>query len=640
MLRTLLLLLLLAAGGFFVWRLSSPGIDAKKCHVLLVVIDTCRADRVGFNGFRLQDGSSPTPNLDAFAEGALGFRWGLSPVPLTLPATTTIMSGLYPDGHGVRENDSFRVAEVDKRSWSLLAEDLRAAGYQTAAFVSGQPLDRKFGLSSGFMVYDEPGRSHRPKHHMQFRERSAPATTDAVLDYLEDVGEEPLFLFVHYFDPHMPYEEAAQLSAAPPKASERAYVSEIARVDQEFGRLMQALPRDGRPCLVIVVGDHGEALGEHGEATHGLLLYESTVRVPFLMRLPGKSDREVDLSVPPRLVDIHPTVLDVTGVEPARAAPRDGCSLLEPAEETWFHRSETLYGWYQLRYARLRSYRDRDLKLIEGGGVRLLFDWRSDVAELQDLAPRQSMQVNGLADSLLTALQNRQGAAAEFLQVEPDAATPYMGIRSRGTPIEPGEEENEKLPLAEQSFEVIRALDLARQLIRDGQFGRAAVLLEGFKAQREQNPSLLFWTARAYQRCDELAGLSPAARLERLDRAWSLFEIHATRFRSTRAMDSQLRVCMRRRHHYWSLSREAPNEDERAGLARRARGELALICRQVEARRTAGTLTVIALASEGQAFELLGRREDALESFEEALQRDPDHPTLLRDVKRLRETLR
>ena len=198
--------------------------------------------RTGFNGFRLTDGSSPTPRMDELAASGSALRWGLSPVPLTLPATVSLMSGLYPDGHGVRENDSFCVPLPEGRAYSLLAEDLRAEGWRTAAFVSGQPLDRKYGVNQGFMVYDQPGREHAPRHHMQFRERSAEETTDAVVGFLAKASGEPLFLFVHYFDPHMPYEEAVFLPAPPPQASERAYISEIARVDREVGRLLDALP--------------------------------------------------------------------------------------------------------------------------------------------------------------------------------------------------------------------------------------------------------------------------------------------------------------------------------------------------------------------------------------------------------------
>ena len=633
--KALLALAILCAGGFFLWRAVASGTDPTRPDVLLVVIDTCRADRVGFNGYRLTDGSSPTPELDRLAAASTPLRDALSPVPLTLPAVTSILSGRYPDGHGVRENDTFRIPGPGERAFSLLQEDLRRLGYRTAAVVSGQPLDRRFGLAQGFESYDQPAREMRPRHHMQFRERAAEETSERALAFLRSDDPRPFFLLLHYFDPHMPYEDSGLLSAATPRPGDRAYVSEIARVDRAIGRVLRALPEGGENMLIIVTGDHGESLGDHGEATHGYLAYESTLRVPFLMKLPRGREAPAREGLPARLVDIRPTILEVVGAGGEERRESDGSSLLQPPPLRWNHRAETLYGWYQHRYARVRTYRDRKFKLIEDGPRLRLFDWRADPEERHDLWAERETEGRRLLDELLTSLQNRPPGRAAFVHVAPSAATPYMGVRSETTPLEPGEEENSRLHPVESGLALIRALEVARGHIRAGDPGRAALLLERFADQREGNPALLFWTARSHLLCADVEGLSDEERLRRLDRALELFQEHERRFGSTRSRDSALRVRLRRSCVFERMAREAGDPDSRSKLKARAVEDLLAIVKSVSAAGSSGRTTVIALATAGQALEQLGRIEEALASFREALRRDPEDVRLRRDVKRL-----
>lgn len=602
---------------------GAPGCDGEDAEdaggerpdVLLVVIDTCRADHMGFAGARLGNGASPTPVLDRLAASGSPLRRGFTPVPLTLPAVTTILSGLLPDGHGVRENDSFVIPAGDARGYSLLAEDLAEGGYRTAALVSGQPLESRTGLDQGFQDYLEPSRKARQPAAQRFRERRAPATTDAAVELLGACGPDPLFLLVHYFDPHAPYERNMVLPGLPEGAAGR-YLSEIALVDREVGRLLAAFEERGRPGLVIVVGDHGESLGEHGEATHGYLVHDTTLAVPFLVRLPASESREVDASCPPRLEDVYPTVLDVAGIRGGGPRSRDGRSLLQAPEKGWVQRGETLYPWYQFRYARLRFLRDRRYKVIEGGGRATLFDWREDPGETRDLAPELPGKTAELVSRLREAAKRVPAGRARSVPA-PSLSGPYMASRPPDSPPEPTEEENRGLPRPEEEMAVIRALETARRLIRQGQPGRAFNLLRGHEERRDRNPALLFWTARALQLQGRDEGLGRTFRREQLEQAEELFALHSRRFSDPRAADSLLRVLL-----------------EQAALGT-GRKPLEEVVRLVNAREAAGTATALAYVSRAQAHELMGAKAEALEDFRRALRLDPADPRIQRDVRRL-----
>ena len=232
--------------------------------ILLVTLDTTRADSLGIETDRVD-----TPHLEALAERGVYFEQAYSVTPTTLPSHTSMLTGLYPADHLVRENG--RV--IDKKL-ELLPALLKGLGYDTAAFVSGFPLAGQFGLSRGFGHYDDAFVSDAD-------ERTATGTTDLAIEWLKDKAS-PLFMWVHYFDPHDPYQPPEPFLSQYPG---EPYLGEIAYMDQQVGRLITAFEENnkGRPWKIIVVGDHGEGLGDHGEALHGNLLYQGTMRVPLVI---------------------------------------------------------------------------------------------------------------------------------------------------------------------------------------------------------------------------------------------------------------------------------------------------------------------------------------------------------------------
>jgi arylsulfatase A-like enzyme len=284
--------------------------------VLLVTVDTLRADRVGAYGA----GDARTPTLDKLARQGVRFQTAIAVTPITLPSHASILTGLYPPRHGVRHNGIYRL----EAGIETLAERLRAAGYSTAAVVGAYVLARRFGLDQGFDLYDDRMSSKRALAG-GYLERTAGAVTDRALQWL-DATSRPFFLWVHYYDPHAEYAPPPPFAARFP---DRPYQGEIAYVDSELGRLIDALRASGRleDTLVVVTSDHGESLGEHGEAFHSYTLYDATLAVPLILRGPGiPAGRAVGGVVSG--VDVAPTVLALLGVAALREADGRDLSLL------------------------------------------------------------------------------------------------------------------------------------------------------------------------------------------------------------------------------------------------------------------------------------------------------------------------
>jgi arylsulfatase A-like enzyme/tetratricopeptide (TPR) repeat protein len=291
----------IAALGFIACgreRAADPAaapLPAPQPSILLVTLDTTRADSIG------PDARVATPSFNNLAAQGRRFRQAYATVPETLPSHASMMTGLYPGGHGIHENARFVPA-----GHPVLAALLQKAGYRTAAFVSSFVLDRRFGLARGFERYDDEQPAGRS-------ERTARETTDRAVAYLSEQLATPLFLWVHFFDPHAPY--------TPPQRFRREYAAspylgEIAAMDEELGRLVRAFQertrQAGQEAAIVVAGDHGEGLGDHGESQHGNLLYQATMHVPLLLVGPGVSAGVVDTPASTRR--IFQTVLDWAGL--------------------------------------------------------------------------------------------------------------------------------------------------------------------------------------------------------------------------------------------------------------------------------------------------------------------------------------
>ena len=287
----LLVLLLAACGGDD--KKPASARTSQRTSILLVTLDTTRADSIGPEARGVE-----TPAFNALAARGRRFTQAYATVPETLPSHASMLTGLYPAGHGVHENARF-VSDAHP----LVSERLQRAGYQTAAFVSSFVLSRRFGLVRGFEDYDDRLPAGRA-------ERSSSETTDRAIAYLSKQADKPLFLWVHYFDPHAPYAPPEPFAARYPGSP---YLGEVAAMDAQLGRLINAFEQVKGTRAVIVVGDHGEGLGDHGELQHGNLLYQSTMRVPMVMAGEGISSGTEGSAVSTRRI-FH-TLLGLAGLE-------------------------------------------------------------------------------------------------------------------------------------------------------------------------------------------------------------------------------------------------------------------------------------------------------------------------------------
>ena len=326
---------------------APPRQTTVRPAVLLITLDTLRPDALGWVA-----GRNSTPALDQLATAGLRFPAAVSPVPLTFPSHAAMLTGLLPRRMGLRDN-----GETLGASPRTVAEVLRERGYSTAAFVSGYPLSRAFGLDRGFDTYDDRFSAGEGES----LERPAPETTAAAVAWLA-TAKRPWFLWVHYYDPHYPY--------GPPRdfvkpGARGAYDGEVAYADRAIGDLLsRAEASAGNELLTVFAGDHGESLGEHGEGTHGYFVYDATVLVPLVFRLTGLMPRES--RAPARLIDVAPTVLELAGAPELSGI--DGTSLVATlrGEDQAISPAyvETYQPWLSYGWSPLKSLRFAGWKLI------------------------------------------------------------------------------------------------------------------------------------------------------------------------------------------------------------------------------------------------------------------------------------
>jgi len=346
-------------------------------NLLLVTLDTTRAEALGCYAKR----PGVTPNLDAFAAECVVFERARSVAPLTLPAHSSMMTGLYPPRHTVRDNGLSPLPQSARTA----AEELSDAGYETAAFVSAAVLDRAWGIAQGFETYDQPPEGSAGVH---LEERAGPETTSHALDWLARREQhKPFFAWLHLFEPHSPYAPPQEFLA---QAHGDAYLGEVAAADHEVGRVLDALRASGEleHTLVIVVADHGESLGQHGEPTHSIFCYEATIHVPLLVHLPEKRRAGERSGATVSLVDLMPTLLTAAGV--ATPPGIDGRDLFESAppanRDVYF---ESWCGWLNYAWSPLCGAAHGDEKYL-WSGTEELFDLANDRAEKVNLAPSRA----------------------------------------------------------------------------------------------------------------------------------------------------------------------------------------------------------------------------------------------------------
>jgi arylsulfatase A-like enzyme/Flp pilus assembly protein TadD len=353
--------------------------------VVLITIDTLRADRVGAYGWT----AARTPAMDTLAARGVRFTRAFATAPITLPSHASLLTGLYPPGHGSRHNGMRMSGQP-----ATVATVLREQGWAAGAFVGAFPLDRRFGLDRGFERYGD--RMPRGADGRLLNERPGRAVVDEALEWMRGIGDRPCLLWVHLFEPHAPYEpDPARGPAGRLQPASVRYDDEVARADGEIGRLVEGLGQRAATALVIVAGDHGEAFGEHGEIAHSVFLYDTTLRVPLIIAGPGFGAGAPDADV--SLVDVLPSVLDALGL-PKRDV--DGVSLLPLVKGDALGPrnlyAETFTPLFDFGWSSLRSVRSGPWKYIAAPASEL-FNLASDAAEEDNRIQRDENRAGDLA---------------------------------------------------------------------------------------------------------------------------------------------------------------------------------------------------------------------------------------------------
>jgi len=355
-------------------------------NVLLITIDTLRADRIGL----YNPGHRLTPSIDRFAADGIVFTRAFSHTSTTLPSHANILLGTTPSYHGVHDNANFIVRE----DLLTLAELLKSCGYSTAAFLGGFPLDARFGLGQGFDVYDDHFRQGDPGIE-QGRERRAQAVLDSALSWLKG-QKSPWFLWIHCFDPHDPYTPPEPYRS---QYAKNPYDGEVAYTDSVMGALFRYLGETGllSSTFIVFTGDHGESLGEHGEKTHGYLAYNSTIWIPLILRLPGGEHHVVEQNV--SHIDIFPTVCDVLGIKTPPFL--QGTSLLPLLKGAGLEEKpiffESLSPYYNMGWAPITGFIFKNEKFIDSP-IPELYDLSKDFDERRNLA--EGRNLNDFRDEL------------------------------------------------------------------------------------------------------------------------------------------------------------------------------------------------------------------------------------------------
>jgi len=483
---------------------SSGAVDVSRHNVLLITLDTTRADVLACYGHKLVK----TPNLDRLAREGARFTQCTTVAPITLPAHTSILAGTYPFVHGVRNNGRY----VPDEGITTLPEWLKPRGFITGAEVAAFVLDGIWGLNQGFDTYRsaKPDETYREQMDRLTGHQSVPAddVADRAIAWLNEHADERFFLWLHFFDPHQPWRPPDRFKDLYP----HPYLGEVAFMDEQIGRVLDELRRlklDGR-TLVAVVGDHGEGLGQHDELTHRYYVYDSTMRVPFILWAPRvvPPGRVVQAQV--RVVDVAPTVLDLLGLEPLPGI--QGCTVRPLLDGRTVDLGLAAYGesvepFESYGYSRLWTLRADGWKYIHAPRAEL-YDVRRDPHEETNLAEQEPERLAAMQQRLLSVVSEglarspRQASGAGALDA--DLADRLAGLGYIGG-YAPTSEADELTLLREMEgsdpkdhIQTVNGFLKARAHIGAGQLVEGETILHELIGKEPENPALRSVLARTY----------------------------------------------------------------------------------------------------------------------------------------------
>jgi arylsulfatase A-like enzyme/Tfp pilus assembly protein PilF len=440
------------------WFLAGGRADARRdFNVLIVTLDTTRADRIGAYG----DPRAVTPNLDRLAQEGVLFEQAIAPAPLTLPAHATLFTGLLPPRHGVRDNGGY---VLDPRH-TTLAKSLKASGYSTGAFVGAFVLDAKWGLDQGFDTYvDKFDVSKYRSVSLGDVARRADEVLANAMPWLESHAGSRFFAWLHFYDAHSPYDPPEPFKS---QFRERRYAGEIAFVDHQVGRLLRWLDTKDLAdnTIVVAIGDHGESLNQHGEGTHGLFIYEATMRVPFIVRAPVDGTRGRRVKSVVRAEDVMPTILDLLGRQVPTAVQGRSLRPLMTGETTDLNLdaySESLYARNHYGWSELRALRSGRFKFIATTKPEL-YDLERDPEETANLYGERRPLADRMAAELEKIGAEDAAAKSEPSAVDPETRERLAALGYIGSFVHTSRQEGGALPDPKDKIDIFNLMTAAQE---------------------------------------------------------------------------------------------------------------------------------------------------------------------------------
>ncbi|MCI0616989.1 sulfatase-like hydrolase/transferase [bacterium] len=450
-----------------------------KPNVVLITIDTLRADRLGCYGYK----SAHTPNIDKIAAEGVMFRNAISHVPLTRPSHASIFTGLFPFQHGIHDN----IAPPLDAKISTLSEAFRKNGYRTAAFVSSFVINSQSGLQRGFDFYEDKfDPQKQPTDFALNLEKRAGEVFTEFQNWKSTSSKNPFFVWLHFYDPHFPY---APLPPYSKTFAERPYDGEIAYTDEIIGKTLKLLEPN---TLLIITSDHGESLGEHGENAHSYFIYDATLRVPLIFHWPGKLTAKQSMAAQVRLVDLYPTILDLASIQSQSKISGislkpmlNGEKISDPGYASY---CETFTPWLHFGWSRLIGVRMNGWKYIDAPRAEL-FNLANDPNESSNIYSKEKKRADDFKKWLINngALEYKAPSGSPAQEIDPEQLEKLASLGYAGG-ANPPPSATGKLADPKDKIEDFK---LFNRLIREG--------IEDFQAKRYQQAASKFQILRDRQ---------------------------------------------------------------------------------------------------------------------------------------------
>ena len=625
-------------------------VPRERRSILMVTVDTTRADRLQPYGAD----NIATPTMLRMAQEGIVFEKAYSVAPITLVAHTSIMTGLYPFEHGVRNNGiQYVPADVE-----TMAEQLKAEGYRTGAFVSAAVLEKRYGLDQGFEVYDDDLSSGRDRRPRMVADRPAEAVVASAVEWMESLDEdEDYFAWIHLYDPHASYSPPAPYRD---RYRERLYDGEIAYMDAQIGKLFEHPRVADKEPIITVIGDHGESLGEHGERTHAMLAYDSTLHIPFLLKIPGgPQGLRVERSV--SQVDVPSTLLELVGLKAVET--NHGESLVSliggAASKPRPLYSETYLPFYTYGWAKLKVLRLGNWKFIDAPEPEL-FDLRRDPKELSNVHDSQAGPAHDMTrdlNELLGTVDDAEQEAALSLDTESEEKLRSLGYLAAGS----GRDREGPRPDPKNVVDLHVSLEQARAFLQDRLFDRAETALRAVLQRDPENLAALIDLVQALEgqervedavkTAERALEIDPdytrmytvlarlEARRDNMDQALELADLAvAADPKNPEYLMSKVRLTLRAgkaaearelmKEGLESFSEVPRFNVEYAALVEIQEGKTAEAEERLRSALKLDPFSATAWSQLGRLMEGDGRIEEATEAYRTGLERDSDSPDL------------